>query len=228
MTQTLSVLEKAQQLQAEANRLREDVAGRAEVERVSARIDDTAAMLSALQQAVSTARRLNRRTTTAIDLNAAINGSDQFSRVAMTGLPPNSVFTNAQQAIRQATEQINRQVATGWKTWTADQINVLPLLRLTVLAVSEQTACHKRLDELQRLARKTAPSPSDVDLFAASYDLLADSLDSVDDLEPEVLAILQRLGQKPPTTLQDLNDDEISLLRVAGIAGQVELHRRGA
>ncbi len=226
MIQVLSVLEKAQQLQAEANRLREDDAARAEATRVSTRIDDTSRSLGALQQAVTMARRLNRRAAACIDVSAARNGCDQFARVTAAGLPPNSVFTSAQKAILQATEQINRQVAAEWKVWTTDRIDVLPLLRLTVLTAGEQATCRKRLEELQRLTRKTAPSSADVDVFATSYDLLAEALDSVDDPAPEVLALFQRLDQKPATTLQDLSDDEIALLRTAGVAGQIELHRR--
>lgn len=222
----LSVLEKAQQLQAEANRLREDDAARTEAARVLARIDDVSMVLGALQQAVATAHRLNRHSAASVDVSAALNGCDQFARVTAAGLPPNSVFTTAQQAIRQTTEQINRQVAAAWKTWTTSRIAVLPLLRLTVLAAREQATCRKRLEDLHRLARKTAPSPTDVDLFATSCDLLADALDTVPDPEPAVLAILHRLDQKPVTTLQDLSDDEIALLRTAGVAGQIELHRR--
>lgn len=227
MTPVVSVLEKAQALQAEANRLREGEAAHNEAIRVSNRVDEILAALATLRQVVATARRLQSVAETPIDVFGVDDGRAVFARLASSGLPPNPVFTTAKKKIDGASARIGQEVAAAWATWTGEQISALPLIRIALLPSQAQATARKAKDELQKLARKPAPTSEDTDLFLAAHTIAAGLLGTVTDPPPEVLELLHRLGERPALTLRDVTDEQLALLRAADIDDQIELKRVG-
>jgi len=228
MTQPGSVLEKAQALQAEAIRLQEGTAAEAEAARMSHRVGETSRLLDALDQVVVSVQKLQAAGgAQSVDVSGVYDGRANFARHAATGAPSDRVFTTAQQKIKEVTDRIGRQLAAAWSVWTESRTTQLPLVRITLLGADAQDSARRRRDDLQKIAKKTTPTASDVTLFQATFGLLKETLDEVADPPAEVLALLDRLGQRPALTLHDLTDEQVALLRRAEIADQIEVRRRG-
>jgi hypothetical protein len=223
-----SVLEKAQAMKAEADRLREGEKGEQDAARVSHRVAEVTAALQGLGRVVGAVDRLHAvsgiRT---VDLSGLDEGRATFAGRARAGLPSNQVFTAAKQKINGVTSRVSEQLAAGWTQWTSEQVTGLPLIRIPLLAADEQKTARERRDELLRLAKITVPSSADIGTFQSTAGLLRDTLSEVPPPAPEILILLQRLGERPPVTLDQLSDDDIGLLRRAGIADQIEVRRRG-
>jgi hypothetical protein len=64
-------------------------------------------------------------------------------------------------------------------------------------------------------------------MFQSAAGTLQETLSQVADPPQEILALLHRLGERPPLTLDELTDNQISQLRHADIADQIEVRRRG-
>lgn len=227
MTPT-SVFDKAQALQSRANALAAGEAGQKEAERVAHRVEETRALLAELHQVIMGVRSMRAiDDADPIDLSALDDGYVNFSKHAAAGNPSDQVFTTAKRKVRAVIDQLGLQLQQTWSSWTSHRMTMLPVLRILLLASEEQAAAHERRDELAKLARVKAPSATDVTLFLRNYDLLKETLDGIPDPPNEVLTLLQRLGERPSLTLHDLTDAQITMLRDAQVANQIEVRRRG-
>jgi hypothetical protein len=229
MSRPSSVLQKAQAMTAEAGRIRQGTEAEHDAARVSQRVDEILELLQQLGRSVRAARRLhNASGTEFVDLSGIDDGRTAFARRANTGLPSNQVFTAAKQKIKSVTSRLTAELGAAWLQWTADSITQLPLTRIGLLPQQEQQAASSHHEELTRLARIREPTSTDVSMFLAARDLLADALSQTPDLPQEILPLLERLGRRPPPTLAEVTDEQITLLRQSGMADQIEVRRRGA
>ena len=223
-----SVLEKAQAMTAEAARLREGEKGEQDAARVSQRVDEVTVALQGLGRVVGAVDRLHAVSgTRTVNLSGLDEGRPTFAGRARAGLPSNQVFTAAKQKINGVTSRVSEQLGAAWAQWTSEQLAGLPLIRIPLLDADEQKSARERRDELLKLAKIAVPSSADIGTFQSTAGLLRDTLSEVAPPPPEILALLQRLGERPPVTLDQLSDDDIGLLRRAGIADQIEVRRRG-
>jgi hypothetical protein len=223
-----SVLEKAQAMTAEAARLREGEKGEQDAARISQRVDEVTVALQGLDRVIGAAGRLHAVSgTRTVDLSGLDEGRATFAGRARAGLPSNQVFTAARQKINGVTGRVSEQLGTAWAQWTSAQLAGLPVIRIALLSADEQKTARERRDELVKLAKIEVPSSADIGTFQSTAGLLRDTLSEVAAPPPEILALLQRLGERPPMTLDQLTEDDIGLLRRAGIADQIEVRRRG-
>ena len=228
MSSGQSVLEKAQAMKVEADRLREGEKGEQDAARVSQRVDEVTVALQGLGRVVGAVDRLHAVTgTRTVDLSGLDEGRAAFARHAAAGLPSNQVFTAAKQKINGVVSRVSEQLGSAWAQWTSEQLAGLPLIHIPLLSAVKQKSARDRRDELQKLAKIPVPSSADVGAFQSAAVLLRETLDEVSGTPPEILALLQRLDTRPPMTLDQLTDDDVSLLRQAGIADQIEVRRRG-
>jgi hypothetical protein len=213
---------------AEAGRIRQGAEAEHDAARVSQRADETLELLQQLRRLVRAARRLHDASgTELVDLSGIDDGRATFARRAHSGLPSNQVFTAAKLKIKTVTSRLTSELGTAWSQWTAERIAELPLTRIGLLPQEEQQPASSRHEELTRLARIREPTSTDVSMFVAARDFLADALSHTPDLPQEVLLLLERLGRRPAPSLADLTDEQIALLRQASMADQIELRRRG-
>ena len=231
MSGTTSVLEKARAMTAEADRIRQGAEAEHDAARVSQRVDETLELLQQLRQLTGAARRLHAVSGSQwVDLSGLDGGRAAFARHASSGLPSNQVFTAAKQKIKDVISRLSTQLGAAWSQWTAERIAGLPLARISLLPPDEQQSARSRRDELAKLARNarnTLPTSTDVSLFASAATILDETLSQLADPPQEVLALLERLGKRPPLTLGELSDEDITLLRQADVADQIEVRRRG-
>jgi hypothetical protein len=223
-----SVIEKAQAMKVEADRLREGEKGEQDAARVSQRVDEVTVALQGLGLVIGAVNRLHAVSgTRTVALSGLDEGRATFARHAKAGLPSNQVFTAARQKINGVTSRISEQLGAAWAQWTSEQLTGLPLIRIPLLDTGEQKTARDRRDELLKLSKIGVPSSTDIGTFQSTAGLLRDTLSEVPPPPPEILALLQRFGERPPMTLDQLTDDDIGLLRRAGIADQIEVRRRG-
>ncbi len=228
MSSGQSVLDKAQAMTAEASRLRQGEKAAQDAARVSQRVDEVTEALLRLRGVVGAVSRLHAVSgTRSVDLSGLDEGRAAFARHAAAGLPSNQVFTAARQKINGVISRISEQLGVAWAQWTSEQLAGLPLIRIPLLGADGQKSALDRRDELLKLSKIAVPTGPDVGAFQSATGLLRETLDEVPDPPQEILALLQRLGERPPVTLDQLTDDDIGLLRRAGIADQIEVRRRG-
>ncbi len=223
-----SVLDKARAMTAEASRLRQGEQAEHDAARVSQRVDEVTEALLRLRRVVGAVGSLHAVSgTRSVDLSGLDDGRASFSRHAAAGLPSNQVFTAAKQKVNGVISRVSEQLGSAWAQWTSEQLAGLPLIRIPLLGADEQKSARDRRDELLKLSKIAVPASADVGTFQSTAELLRDTLSQVPDPPHKILALLQRLGERPPMTLDQLTDDDISLLRRAGIADQIEVRRRG-
>ena len=223
-----SVLEKARAMTAEASRLRQGEQAEHDAARVSQRVDEVTEALLRLRGVVGAVGRLHAVSgTRSVDLSGLDDGRAAFARHAAAGLPSNQVFTAARQKVNGVISRVSEQLGSAWAQWTSERLAELPLIRIPLLDADEQRSARDRRDELLKLSKISVPTSTDVNAFQSTAGLLRETLSQVPDPPQEILALLQRLGERPPVTLEQLTDDDISLLRQAGIADQIEVRRRG-
>jgi hypothetical protein len=223
-----SVLEKARAMTAEASRLRQGADAEHDANRVSQRVEEVTQVLLQLRQMAGAVDRLRAVSgSECVDLSGLDDGRAAFARHAASGLPSNQVFTAAKQKVNGVISRVSTQLGVAWSQWTAERMAELPLVRITLLDADEQRSARARRDELQRLAKIPVPTSTDVSMFQSAAGILQETLSEVADPPQEILALLHRLGERPPLTLDELTDNQISLLRQADIADQIEVRRRG-
>lgn len=223
-----SVLEKARAMTAEASRLRQGEQAEHDAARVSQRVDEVTEALLRLRGVVGAVSRFHAVSgARSVDLSGLDDGRASFARHAAAGLPSNQVFTAARQKVNGVISRVSEQLGSAWAQWTSERLAELPLIRIPLLDADEQRSARGRRDELLKLSKISVPTSTDVNAFQSTAGLLRETLSQVSDPPQEILTLLQRLGERQPVTLEQLTDYDISLLRQAGIADQIEVRRRG-
>jgi hypothetical protein len=226
MTSPESVLDKARALTAEATRLRQDVSAEHDAKRVSERVGEILPLLQRLSLIAAAARRLHAMSgENRVDLAGLDDGRAALAR--HSGLPSNQAFIAAKSKINAVSTRVSTDLGAAWSRWTEQRLAGLPLMRIDLLDLSDQDAAREWRDELQGLAKKPVPTSTDISLFQSAAAELAEALAKVSDPPQQLLALLKRLGERPPLTLAELADDDIRLLRQARVAAQIEVRRRG-
>ncbi|WP_133305976.1 hypothetical protein [Microbispora triticiradicis] len=226
MTDDRSVHDKALKLQSEVRRLdlgRKDIQ---QAQRIAERVHTLRAALGDLRSKVTVARTLERRTGIRVDLSGLDSGRTELARKAAGGLPSDNSFNAASRKIKEATEQISKEILEQWRNWTEDQLELLPTNRISMLERSRQEAARSTLKNLRNNARSPRIATSDINLFVTQYEGLKDELTQTPDAPEDLLQLLARLNATT-LSLQDVSDDEIALLRQYSMDSEVELRRRG-
>ena len=224
-----SVLEKAQAMTAEAARLREGEKGEQDAARVSQRVDEVTVALQGLGRVVGAVDRLHAVSgTRTVDLSGLDEGRATFARHAAGRAAVQPGLHG-----RQAEDQ--RRHLAGQRA-TRRRLGAVDVGTTGRAAVDTHPAAGCRRAEIGPGApRRTAEARENTGSVErgcrhvpvngrtpAGY-----AQRGCPDPPPEILALLQRLGERPPMTLDQLTDDDIGLLRRAGIADQIEVRRRG-
>lgn len=223
----MSIYEMAQHLQNDARRLADGQAGQREAQRIGRRVAELRSQLENLRTRLDLARLVGETTGESVDLSERSAGFAEFERKARPGgHPSDAVFTKASSKIKSACAALDQKIGLVWSTWAGAQVEALPAARLSLLPQKERAAARKRWFDLERGADNSI-SRGDVELFKKALDVLSEILAEVPDVPEEVARLLDRLSQSPTLTLADITDEQIGLLRTAGLADEVSLARKG-
>lgn len=231
MSEFSSVLELALEVTAQANRIKQGEKAEQQAMRVVQRVGDVQKALSGLEGAVAAARRLHAVSGERfVSLEKLDEGRASFaSSVANAGgIPRNEAFTNAARRIDGVTARVAAELGAGWAQWTAWEVAGVPRLRISLLEQQEQVVPRERWANLLKTARVAIPGRDHINSFRSDLDYLHEVLDPLPDPPGAVLEILERLSRRRGLTLAEVTDEEIAVLREAGVADQIEVRRRGA
>ncbi|EFL39110.1 hypothetical protein [Streptomyces griseoflavus] len=230
MSGPLSVLQKAERLQAEARRLNEGAKGEEEARRISERIIVLRTHLVTLQRHLRIARSLMTQPASPdIDLSGIDSGLAAFSRQCEGGgLPPNAAFTRASTAVQKTAQRIAQDSQEAWRQWTQTQLTELELARQVMLSIGEQSRAKSLHQDLVKAARTAEVDASAITLFANAHAELAELLSTAPAPPPELQTLLDRLASGTSQLLKDITDAEIALLRQCQLDGDLEVRRRRA
>jgi hypothetical protein len=231
MREFSSVLELAQEVAIEANRIKSGKAAELNAERVLNRVDEAYAALEKLNQVVTAVQRLAVTSGGASDwLTGLDDGRADFERLAqrLNYLPSNQAFDGAKNRIGGVIKRVTAELADAWTQWTDREVAKVPRLRISLLEQEDQKAPRERWADLVKTSKIATPTREQINSFKSDLDYLHELLDPLPDPPGEVLEILDRLGQSRGLTLAELTDEEIMALREAGVADQIEVRRRGA
>ncbi|WP_031521506.1 hypothetical protein [Streptomyces sp. NRRL F-5123] len=226
MSAPLSVLQKAERLQAEARRLNEGEKGEEEARRISERISVLRNELMALQRGLRIARSLMAQPGAGdVDLSGLDTGLAAFTRQCEGGLPPNPAFTRASTAVRKVSDRISHDTLESWRQWTQAQLAALQMARQAMLSLQDQTRAKALLQDLTKTARADVEAAG-ITLFANAHAELAELLDSAPPPPEGLQTLLDRLASGTFLLLCDITDEEIALLRRVDLDADLEVRRR--
>jgi hypothetical protein len=231
MSEFSSVLELAQEVTREANRIKQGADAEQQAARVMQRVVTVEKALASLKTMVAAARRLHDASGEQfVSLERLDEGRGSFagSVASAGGIPRNEVFTTAVNRIDGVTKRVTAELAAGWTQWTDREVAKIPSLRISLLEQEDQKASDERWASLVKTAKAATPTRDQINSFKLDLDYLHELLDPLPDPPGAVLQILDRLGQLRGLTLAELTDEEIAALREAGVADQIEVRRRGA
>lgn len=229
MSGPLSVLQKAERLQAEARRLNEGEKGEQEAQRVSERISVLRSALVTLQRRIRIARSLMAQPASPdIDLSGINTGLAAFARQCAAGLPPNPAFNKASQAVQKVAARIAQDSQEAWRQWTQAQLAALELARQAMLSLEEQARAKALHQDLVRAARDSDFDAAAITLFANAHAELTELLNTAPPPPEGLQTLLDRLASGTTLLLRDITDEEIALLRHVGLDADLEVRRRRA
>lgn len=220
---TESILTKARALKADAVRLRAGAEAEENARRVLNRVDELHTVLDNLEQALEAVRRLRERGVEVV-LPPLDDGRAAFEQHAGSGLPPQRAFTTAKAKIEATAQKVRAELAPAWAGWTSALIAGLPTHRFVMLPPNERSIGQRSFSTLTKLSKTEVPSAGNVVEFAVVHAGLKEELEALPEPLPELQDLLQRLGRR--TTLDQLTDAEIALLRQHDVADQIEVQRR--
>lgn len=231
MSEFSSVLELAQEVTEQSNRIKQDAEAEQQATRVLQRVDSVQQALAGLETAIAAARRLHAVSGEVfVGLEKLDEGRASFATSVANagGIPRNEVFTTAVNRINGVTTRVKAELAAGWAQWTSREIAGVPRLRISLLDQEDQTTPSESWASLVKTAKVAIPARDQINSFKSDLDYLHDVLDPLPDPPGAVLELLDRLGQRQGLTLAELTDEEIAVLRQAGVADQIQVRRRGA
>lgn len=190
--------------------------------RVGRAVQELKETLAELAVVVQAARKLNDHGAD-IAFDKLDDGLALFIRRAGDGLPSSQAVTGARRTVSGVRERIRTQLQEAWRTWHEARFAELHQDRIPMLAPSEAPAAGNSLEQLRKLAR-VEPRAAAIAEFVLVHTELRRQLDEAAEPEPEILELLERL--RVGTTLDNLSDDDIALLRDKQLASAVEVRRR--
>lgn len=228
MSEFSSVLELAQEVTKEANRIKSGVKAEQDAARVLKRVDETTVVLARLDQVVKATQTLAAASCKeTVDLSRLDDGREAFARNAERAgfLPSDQAFNGARVKIGDVTKRVSGELTTAWTQWTGQRITELRLVRMPMLPEDERKPAQQHLKDLRDHTKKLVPTIADISLFQMALAGLAELLGRVPDPEGDLVPLLERLTIRP-IPLAELDDEQIALLRQ--VADQIEVRRRGA
>ena len=219
-----SILERALRMQAEVRRL-DASAGTEQAARSTAqRVGELETALAGLTRHVQVGQKLARYTGVEVDLDEVHDGLAELQRHAAVGLPKDRVVATARRKVDASANRLADRNQQAWRRWTAAAYAEIPTNRSAGLDREHQALVREMIIELARLRDRPNPAVTDIAEFSAKHAAVLQELEVAAVAPDELLALLARLDSRT-TTLRDLTDPDIELLREHGIDGEIEIRR---
>ncbi|MEU9460437.1 hypothetical protein [Streptomyces sp. NPDC048312] len=210
---SVTVLEKAQELQNIARSISEGQKERAEQERVLQRIDEVRAALQAAMVQQQIAVLLRERTGQALDVSGFEAARAKLESKSRGGLPGDRAFLDAKRALDAFTSELSTSLRQLWKAWATAQIQEVSPARFVTLGTDERLEAAALYESMKTKANRSKVDSASILTFCTDRDALLRLLEHApDDAPEELLELINRLDAGG-VALRELSDADITLLR---------------
>ncbi len=220
-----SILERAQRMQAEVRRLDASAGAEQAARSTAQRVGELETALGDLAAHVRVGQALAAHASVEVALDDVRDGLAELQRHAAVGLPKDRVVSAARRKVDATAERVADRNQRAWHEWTTAAHAQIPANRLAGLDREHQATARRLIVELGRLRDRPKPTVTDIAEFSAKHAAVLEELAAAADASDELLELLSRLDART-TTLRDLTDADIALLREHGMDNEVEVRRK--
>lgn len=210
---SVTVLEKAQELQNIARSIAEGQKERDDQERVLRRIDEVRAALRAALVQQQTAVLLRERTGQTLDVSGFDAARSKLESKSRGGLPGDRAFVDAKRALEGFASELSASIKQLWKAWATTRIQEVSPARFVTLGPDERLEATELYESMKAIASRAKIDSASIVRFCSDRDTLLRLLENApDDAPEELLELINRLDAGG-VTLRDVTDADIALLR---------------
>ncbi|MFV1356929.1 hypothetical protein ABFV47_07640 [Mycolicibacterium fortuitum] len=219
-----SVLTRALELQAKARRQGDTAKDRDEAARVAAEVENAENQLAVLEGLLDLVAEL-RALEVEVDTGDLASGLKNFEKYAGGGgLPSPQAVLAATRKIAEVQKRVREALGTAWQGWTGQVIRQLPTENISLIAQGKAGSVSRAVDAMRMASRQIPADSSTIALFVRNRDIVQRELSDVESLHPHLTVVLKQL-QGGGTTLDQLTDDDIVVLREHGWAANILVKR---
>ncbi|MGW6472675.1 hypothetical protein [Streptomyces nigra] len=210
---SVTVLEKAQELQNTARSISESQKERDDQERVLRRIDEVRTALRAAMVQQQIAVLLRERTGQALDVSRFEAARAKLASKSRGGLPSDRAFVDAKRALEAFTSELSASLKQLWKTWATARIQEVSPARFVTLGPEERLEATELYESMKAKANRPKVDSASILTFCSDRDTLLTLLQHAPADAPQgLLELINRLDAGG-VTLRELSDADIALLR---------------
>ncbi|MFG2813839.1 hypothetical protein [Streptomyces sp. NPDC048410] len=210
---SVTVLEKAQELQNTARSISESQKERDDQERVLRRIDEVRTALQAAVMHQQTAVLLRERTGQDLGVSGLDTARAKLESKSRGGLPADRAFVEAKRALESFTSELSTALRQLWKTWAAARIQEVSPARFVTLGLDERREATELYESMKAKASRPKVDSASILTFCSDRDTLLTLLQHAPAETPQgLLELINRLDEGG-VTLRELADTDIAMLR---------------
>lgn len=218
-----SIFARALELQAEARKRGDTDKDREDALRVAAEVENAEKLLSSLENSLELVTAL-REQNVEVDTGELDSGLKNFEKNAGAGgLPSRHAVLSATKKIGEVQQRVRAAFGIAWREWAGDVIRQLPTDRLALIGQGRAGPVNHALTAMETASRQVPTDSAGIALFVRNRDLVRRELLSVEDPGPHLREVLKQLQEG--TTLDQLTDDDIAVLRTRGWAANIQVKR---
>lgn len=210
---SVTVLEKALELQNTARSISESRKERYDQERVLRRIDEVRTALQAAMVQQQTAVLLRECTGQALDVSGFDTARAKLASKSRGGLPGDRAFVDASRALEAFTSELSASLRQLWKRWATARIQEVSPARFVTLGPDERREASGLYESMKAKVNRPKVDSASILTFCSDHDRLLTLLQHAPaDIPQGLLELINRLDAGG-VTLRELTDADIALLR---------------
>lgn len=218
-----SIFARALELQAEARKRGDTAKDRDDALRVATEVENAETLLSSLENSLDLVVAL-RDQNIEVDTPELDTGLKNFEKHAGTGgLPSRQAVQSATKKIGEVQQGVRAAFSTAWRAWAGSAIQQLPTDRLALIGQGRAGPVNRALDAMKSACMQVPTDSAAIAQFVHYRDMVRRELLSVEDPGPHLREVLKQLQEG--TTLDQLTDDDIAVLRKSGWEANIRVKR---
>lgn len=218
-----SVFARALELQAEARKRGDTAKDRDDALRVATEVENAENLLLSLENSLDLVSAL-RDQSVEVDTGQLDSGLKNFEKYAGAGgLPSRQAVQSATKKIAEVQQRVRAAFGLAWRAWAGNEIRQLPTDRLALIGQGRAGPVNRALDAMEIASRQVPTDSTGIAQFVHNGDMVRRELLSVEDPGPHLREVLKQLQEG--TTLDQLTDDDIAVLRERGWSANILVRR---
>lgn len=219
-----SIYVRALELQAEARKRGDTAKDIDDALRVAAEVENAERLLLSLEASLELVAAL-RDQDIAVEIGEIDRGLKNFERHAGAGgLPSWQAVQSATKRIGETQKRVHEALGTAWREWSGRVIRQLPTEKISLIGQGKAGSVNRIVDSMRAASLQVPTNLSTIATFTHNREIVQRELSTVESLHPHLTVVLTQL-QGGGTTLDQLTDDDIEVLREHGWAANILVKR---